>query len=168
VRIRLLIAEAVAWWLFTLGLWCAFIGNISSSELVAGAAAGLISALTAVQLRILDWPSFRPAMRWVGWIPLLLATAIVETGLLARELWRWTVRRQRAGGEFRTVAFGPPGKDARVRAKHALATVAVSATPGSIVFQTYPELGEARVHAFGSGGPDLLGRIGETKGGDTT
>lgn len=161
MRLRLVLGEFTAWWLFTLGLWCAFIGNISSSELVAGAAAGLISALTAVQLRITDWPTFRPRLRWIAWLPLVIATAVVETGVLAHELWRWTVRRQRDRGEFRSVAFRPAGRDARTRAQHALATVAVSATPGSIVVETYPDLGEARVHVFGSTErPDLLGKVG--------
>jgi multisubunit Na+/H+ antiporter MnhE subunit len=163
VRPRLVVLEAACWWVFTLGLWCAFIGNISSTELLAGTAAGLICGLTVVQLRVVDWPTFRPALRWLGWVPLVLLSAVAETGILTLGLWRWVVAGRRDLAEFRTIPLGPAGIGSAARARHALATVAISATPGSIVLQTYPELGEARVHVFGSGGPDLISLIGDTR-----
>lgn len=157
---RAVVLEALVWWAVMLGLWCAFVGTISSSEIVAGTAAGLVCGLTVVQLRVIDWPAFRPALRWLAWFPTLLVSAVADTVGVFVGLWRWVVLRDRDIARFRTIPFGPPGSDARARAHRAFATVTLSATPGAYVVQTYAEHGEARVHEFGVRGPDLEEEVG--------
>jgi multisubunit Na+/H+ antiporter MnhE subunit len=157
---RAVVVEALVWWAFTLGLWCAFVSTISASELLAGTAAGLIAAFTIVQLRVIDWPAFRPALRWLAWAPALVATALTDTFGVFADLWRWVARGDHDVAGFRTVAFGPEGGGSRAEAHRALATIVVSATPGAYVVRTYPELGEARVHVFGARGRDLVSMVG--------
>src|SRR4051794_41839692 len=95
------IAEIAAWWAFLLGLWCTFIGNITSVELACGAAAGLIAAMALGQLRWMDWPASRPRARWLGWVPTILAAAVGDTARLVPALPR-PLRRPGDRGSFGT------------------------------------------------------------------
>jgi multisubunit Na+/H+ antiporter MnhE subunit len=157
---RRVVVEVAVWWLVTLGLWCAFVSTLSSTEILSGAAAGLVAALSVAQLRVIDWPVFRPTPRWVSWLPAFIASAVGDTIGVFLALWRWVVRGERDGAEFRTIPLGPPGDDRRSRAHRALAAITLSATPGAYVVQTYPEHGEARVHVFGTLGADLAKKVG--------
>jgi multisubunit Na+/H+ antiporter MnhE subunit len=152
------IAEIAAWWAFLLGLWCTFIGNITSVELACGAAAGLIAAMALGQLRWMHWPASRPRARWLGWLPTIVAAAVVDTARLVPALLR-SIGRRGDRGTFRIIRLAPAGTDRWSEAQHSYATGALSATPGSYVVETYPEAGEARVHTLVDGRPDLVEKV---------
>ncbi|HET6818208.1 MAG TPA: Na+/H+ antiporter subunit E [Mycobacteriales bacterium] len=149
---RRVLPGLLAWWVVLFGLWCTFVGNLTSVELGCGVAAALIATLGLAHLRWLDWPVARPRVRWLLWLPVVLASTVADTARLLRALGP-TARR--SPGRFRTVDLGPPADTADGYSHRAYAAVALSAAPGSYVIDVYPEHGQARVHTLVDGAPDL-------------
>ena len=145
---RRLVTTVVVWWAVATGLWCVFIGTITTSEVLAGVAAGAIAAGGAGHLRVIGWPTFRIRPRWVRWLPGLVAMTMRDTARLARLLIRAVPRRGRVQGRFETDRFGPTGSGADALGYRAVATLALTSTPGSYIVDTDERRGRATVHVL--------------------
>jgi hypothetical protein len=65
------------------------------------------------------------------------------------------VGRRVESGRLRAVQFDPDHPHARWRGRQAVATVLVSATPGTVVVDVEEETGVMRLHALGAGAPSM-------------
>jgi hypothetical protein len=133
--------------------WFATLPSPSVPELVAGSAAALGCAATAVRARHVVGVAWRPNPRWAAWLGTLVVAVPADT---ARLLVGLLPNLPRAGsGQLRLI---PPHADedpSRAAFRRAWGSLVVSASPGSIVLD-WPSDGRAvTVHARGSGRPAL-------------
>jgi multisubunit Na+/H+ antiporter MnhE subunit len=97
--------------------------------------------------------SWRPDPRWVRWVPELLAAIAADSLRVFGVAIRGARTRHVPGRLFR-VPLPDPGA-ARRPAHQALATLTVSATPGSFVVDAEPQAHRLTVHGVTRGRPDL-------------
>lgn len=149
----------VAWWMGACtGVWLLTLSSVSWPELVVAAACGLPCAVAARAGRRAVGGSWRPRLRWLAWLGPLAAAIPAD---LAR-LFLLAARPGAAGagtggppGRFQQITM-PRGEPAPVAsARHALATLTISATPGSLVIDSDPATGTVDLHDLGSGWPRL-------------
>lgn len=118
------VAETAAWWPVLVLVWLATLNSFSAEELVASVVLGLPCAVAARAARRaagVHW-TFRPG--WARWLPALPAAIAHDTvGVLLLAV------RRPGDDSFRDVAM-PAHPDG---GQEAAATVALSATPGSVV-----------------------------------
>lgn len=137
------------WWVVCAGVWLLGLGTVTVEDAVAGAAAGALSALLAVLARQLVHPPLaapRQALQWLGRLPL---TVPVETALVLAAVLR------RARGHEQSLPV-PRERAARRDARAALAVLALSASPGSVVVDADPAEHAIRVHTLGRPAPSAL------------
>lgn len=135
------VTEVVVWWAVLVAVWMFTLSSVSIQETVVSVIAGLPCALTATAARTAYGREWRPRLRWFRALVLLPGAIIQDT---ARVL-----TRPSSLGTRRAV---PVSSD---EAHRALATVAVSATPGTVVLDDSPEHAELLVHALVPGGSRL-------------
>lgn len=156
MSVRRVAALVVVWWAVATGLWCVFVSSVTSGEVLAGVAAGLIAAGGAGHMRAMGWPRYRPRASWLRWLARLPVEAVRDTGTLVRVLFR-QVRGRPVPTSFRTVPLAEPGAGPAARAHRALGALALTSTPGAYVVATYDD-GSARVHVVGDRG-DVTGWV---------
>ncbi len=148
----------VSWWTGAcVGLWLLTLSSVSWPDLVLAAACGLPCAVAARAGRRAAGGRWRPRLRWLAWLGPLAAAIPAD---LARLFL--LASRPGAGG----AGNGAPGRFGQITmprgepvpvasARHALATLAISASPGSLVIDSDPAAGTMDEHALGSGRPHL-------------
>lgn len=149
------VAEVAFWWAAGVGVWLLTLSSVSLPEaLIATGCALPCAVLAVVARRAVDgsWP-VRPG--WARWLlPLpaaVVADAVRVLGLATLVL----VGRRVPAGDEHTVALHRDRPVRRWRARQALATVLVTATPGTVVLDVDEESAELRVHGLGSGRPSM-------------
>lgn len=130
-------------------VWLATLSSVSLPEVCFAAAAGVVSGTVATAGRRSIGGSWRFQPRWVLWAPQVAATLAAELVELARV----TVRTA-PHGRLHTLRMPVEGRE-RASGREALATLALSSTPGSIVVDGDPEEHTLTVHTLVSRGPDL-------------
>jgi hypothetical protein len=146
--------EILWWWAASVAIWTLTLSSVSNPELVAAACCGLPSALAARGGRKAIGARWRPRPRWATWLPPLLVAIPADAGRLAALTIRHLVTREDVDSlrRIRLPAGEPPDVAA---ARHATATLVVSATPGTFIADSDPEEGTLVIHTLVSGWPRL-------------
>ncbi|HEY5985630.1 MAG TPA: Na+/H+ antiporter subunit E [Streptosporangiaceae bacterium] len=146
--------ELVWWWGAAVGVWLITLSSVTTPDLVAATACGLPCALAARAGRRALRNRWRPRPRWALWLAPLAASVIVDE---ARVL-RLALRRPghaRPVGEWRGVQLPAGQPDTVASAHRALASVTISATPGTFVVDGDPEEDRLVIHSLARGWPHL-------------
>lgn len=152
--------EIVFWWALMVGVWELTLAGTTLAEICCAVGAGLLSALAAVAGRHTVGGRWLPHPTWLRWLPVIAASAVVDTALVFRVLLRH-VRQRDAAGDFivvqllrRKLADDGSGDNHR-----AYATLALTCTPGSIVYDADAESHRLSAHSLVDGPPDLEGTV---------
>ena len=143
------VLETAGWASVSCAVWLATLSGVTLPELCFAVAAGLLCGAVATAGRRSLGGAWRFPPGWARWAPLVVATLAAE----AVELARATVRRP-PHGRLRTLAMPEEDRE-RASGREALATLALSSTPGSVVVDSSPEEHTITVHTLVSKGPDL-------------
>jgi hypothetical protein len=152
--------EVVFWWALMIGVWELTLAGTTLAEICCEVAAGFLSALAAVAGRRMVGGRWLPHPAWLRWLPVIAASAVVDTARVFGVLLRHA-RRRDAAGEFtviqllrRKLADDGGGDNHR-----AYATLAVTCTPGSIVYDADADSHRLFAHSLVDGPPDLEGTV---------
>lgn len=149
------VPEVLFWWAACVGVWLLTLSSISLSETLIAAGCALPCAVLAVVARRAVEGSWPVQPGWFRWF-LPLPAAVVSDGVrvLGRAPGALVGRRVPRGDE-RTVPLHRDRPAGRWRTRQALATVLVTAAPGTVVLDVAEDSGEMRVHALGAGRPSM-------------
>jgi len=100
------LAHWVLWWATLAAIWLLLTDTVRLEELVVGAAAAALAAGAA--LAIGGPRPGRPRVG-LGGVARALARVPLDTGILARALWRRAVLRRRSRGRLRAIRFRSAG-----------------------------------------------------------
>ena len=153
-------AEIVWWWAAAIAIWALTLSSVPPQELIASAICGLPCAVAARAGRKAVGGYWRPRLRWAAWLlPLLVAVPADAARMLAGTI-RWFVTRQ-VPGELQELQI-PTGEPPDVAvARHAVAILTISATPGTFVVDSDPEEDKMVIHTLVSGSPNLERVVGK-------
>ena len=148
------------WWTLCAGLWLVLDDTVALPELVDGAVAASLGASAATLVRARSHVQFAPRPEWMRrwWQPLVrLVSDLPE---LTRVLARALAGGDRDPGRMRTIDFTVRA-DGRARAAQvALATIAGSVAPSTVVIAVDEEGGQLIFHELiardGRGSADPL------------
>jgi multisubunit Na+/H+ antiporter MnhE subunit len=147
--------EVLFWWAACVALWLLTLSSVSLPELLVAAGCALPCAVLAVVARRAVGGSWPVQPRWAWWL-LPLPAAVVADGV--RVLGRAAgvlVGRRMPSGRVRTVELHRDHAAGRWRTRQALASLLVTATPGTVVLDIAEDSGEMCVHALGAGAPSM-------------
>jgi multisubunit Na+/H+ antiporter MnhE subunit len=152
------IMEAFVWSAAMLGVWLLSLSAVSGEDLWIGSGCALVCGVVAVGVRrAITARSSATTAAFFGARPALLlplAIAADTAGVLAA-----SVRGERRRARLTTVKLPARGATPRATTRRAIATVLISASPGSIVVDANRETGVLTVHTFGQTGPFLPDRF---------
>lgn len=149
------LAELVFWWAACVGVWLLTLSSVSLPEVLLATGCALPCAVLAVVARRAVGSSWPVQPGWFPWLlPLPAAIAADGVRVLARAAAVLAGRRMPPGDE-RTVRLHRDDAPGRWRTRQALATVLVTAAPGTVVLDVDEDSGEMRVHALGDGRPAM-------------
>lgn len=149
------LAEVVFWWAACAGVWLLTLSSVTLPEALIAALCALPCAVVAVVARRAVEGSWPVQPGWARWLFPLPAAIVADS---ARVLGRATLvlaGRRVPSGDEHTVPLHHDRPVWRWRAHQALATVLVTAAPGTVVLDVAEDSGELRVHALGSGRPSM-------------
>lgn len=150
--------ELALWWALMIGVWDLTLSGTTLPDILAAVAAGFLSAVGAIATRRLIGGRWRPRARWTLWLPVIAIKAITDTvrafALAAGHLVHRDV--ETSCGEI-PLRRGP---DRDVEVHHALASLAITSTPGSVVYDADTEGNRLFKHELVTGPPDLEGVVG--------
>jgi multisubunit Na+/H+ antiporter MnhE subunit len=146
--------EVAWWWGAAVGIWLITLSSVTTPELVVAAACGVPCALAAWAGRRAMRHRWRPRPRWALWLVPLAASIIADEARLLRLA---LLRPSHTGpvGEWRRIQLPGGEPDAVASAHRALASVTVSATPGTFVVDGDPEEDRLVIHSLVRGWPHL-------------
>lgn len=146
--------EIVWWWAAAVAIWALTLSSVSNPELITAAACGLPCALAARAGRKAAGGDWRPRWRWAWWIgPLAVAVPADAVRLLIVTIRRLVTRE--SPGELQEIEM-PAGEPRDVAAaRHAMAIMTVSASPGTFVVDSDPEEDKIVIHSLVTGPPSL-------------
>lgn len=149
------LAEVVCWWAAGIGVWLLTLSSVSLPEALIATGCALPCAVLAVVARRAVEGSWPVQPGWVRWL-LPLPAAVVADGVrvLGRAAAVLGGARMPSGDEH-TVQLHRDRPAGRWRTRQALATVLVTATPGTVVLDVDEDSGRMRVHALGAGRPSM-------------
>jgi multisubunit Na+/H+ antiporter MnhE subunit len=143
------LAEVAVWWVVTVGVWMASLSAWSPHELEVAVPCALLCALAAAGARRAvrgRWHVPGEMLTWLALLPVAIVTDAVKVLSLPLRGGRG------AGTSFRTVTVSGRGDSAEQSGRRAVATIALSSTPGSYVVATDPDHGTALLHVVGPPG----------------
>ena len=148
----------VPWWMAACtGVWLLTLSSVSWPDLAVAAACAVPCALAARAGRRAVGGHWRPRLRWLAWLAPLAAAIPADLARLFLVAARPAAAQAGDGppGRFQRITM-PRGEPVPVAsARHALATLTISATPGSLVIDSDPAAGTLDLHDLGSGWPHL-------------
>lgn len=147
--------EMLVWSALMVGMWVVTLSAATVPEVVAAAAAGVVSALGAVVARVALGGRWRAKARWSRWLVTWWGSLVADTAavfaLAARHL-----RHRDVAGDFVEVALRrTPGDEPSEDMHRALAALVLSSTPGSVVYDSDPRGHRLFVHTIVDVPPDL-------------
>lgn len=148
------LAEVLFWWAACAGIWLLTLSSVSLPELLVAAGCALPCAVLAVTARRAVRGSWPLQPDWLRWLP-PLPVAVVADGVRVLGRGAGVLIGRVPTGELRTVQLHRDRAAGRWRTRQALATVLVTATPGTVVLDVAEDSGEMRVHALGAGRPSM-------------
>lgn len=140
--------EMAGWAVAAVLVWIATLSSTTVPELSFAIAAGVLCGVLAHAGRRALGGSWRLRARWLLWIVPMVASALLET----IELLRVAIRPR--SGRMSKHEF-PDEPAELLNGREAIGTVAVSATPGSIVADYDPEKRRLLLHVLVSAGPRM-------------
>jgi multisubunit Na+/H+ antiporter MnhE subunit len=153
-----LVLETLVWSTAALGIWLLTLSAVSGEDLWVGSGCALVCGIAAAGVRRAinaRWSATTAVVFGVRPALLLpLAIAADTAGVLAA-----SARGTRRRGRLNTVELPARGGTSRAATRRAIATVLISASPGSIVVDANRETGVLTVHSFGQTGPSLPDRF---------
>jgi multisubunit Na+/H+ antiporter MnhE subunit len=123
----------VAWWLALLALWVLLTGTLDPVELITGALAAALGALTATLVKAEEVFRFDPKPSWLGRVVRLPARIIKDNLVVLGALLRHIFRGHPMVGAFRALEFEVEGDDSRSATRRALMAAAITMTPNTFV-----------------------------------
>lgn len=130
--------ETLVWWVALCGLWLLTLSTFPIPELVAAVAVALPCAAAATVARRAVGASWRVRPGWARWLPPLPAAVLADTARVLTAVLRRPVVRAERGRLLRVAPH--PESDARYAAtQRALAVIALSLPPGSVVVGADPD-----------------------------
>lgn len=140
--------ELVLWWLAGTLSWLVTVTTVTVAETVAAASTAVLGAVLArMARRAMDFQA-APRRIWLRWAALVPAAALADTIRLAR----WLAGPR---GESLSAHRMPETQSPQATGWRAGAMIAMSATPGSVVFSSDPDGDRIRVHVLAQGWPGL-------------
>lgn len=147
------IVSVVFWSALCLGIWVLSLSSVSDEELAVGAASSLACGVAAVAFHRAI--GLRWSIRGVPWpaLPTLLASIISDTAqVLVRPLART------ARGRVNVVDVGARGNGAAATTRRAVATLLMSASPGTVVLDA-DDRGRMTFHSLDCAGPTVEDKV---------
>jgi hypothetical protein len=153
------IVETLVWWPPLCGLWLLTLSTFPRPELVAAVVLSLPCAAAATVARRAVGASWRPRARWLRWLPPLPGAVLADTGRVLLRVLRRPVTGA-ARGRLRQVTLPEESDAAHTAAQRALAVIALSLPPGSVVIgagdgSDGSEGDELTLHVLAEGPPHL-------------
>jgi multisubunit Na+/H+ antiporter MnhE subunit len=149
--------EVGLWWALMVGVWDLTLSGTTLPDISAALGAGLLSAVAAVVTRRMLGGRWLPRPRWLRWLPVVVLKLFADTArvllLAVRHVGRRDVEGQLGVVQLK---FSTPA-DADIH--RALATFAVTSTPGSVIYDAEPESHRLLKHTLVTGPPDLEGTV---------
>ncbi|KRV50905.1 hypothetical protein AQ490_13225 [Wenjunlia vitaminophila] len=129
------VLEVTWWWGTCVGVWLVTLSSVTPAELAVATVCGLPCAVAARVVRKAVRGRWRPRLRWCSWAVALPASVVVDTVRVFQQAARrsWHRRRPEAEGTWRRTPLPEDVEGATAAARRALATLAISATPGTYV-----------------------------------
>jgi multisubunit Na+/H+ antiporter MnhE subunit len=121
------------WWLVLFALWLALVDTTQLPELILGAAAAGIAALSTLVVGAVRPRAARVDPAWIRAAARAAVALFADTGLVLAALWHRLVGTRRIRGEFRSAPFRAGGEGRRDVARRALAEALGSVGPNTIV-----------------------------------
>jgi multisubunit Na+/H+ antiporter MnhE subunit len=149
------------WWIGGTIFWLATTATVTVPEVVvAASAAAVVAVLARVARRAMRFKA-RPRAAWLAWgalVPIAVAADIVQlVGWLRHPSTAGTLIEQRLPGTDRSEQVG----------WRAGGMLAISATPGSVVFDGDRKTGRVRIHSLVGGWPHIDRRVSQDTAGPT-
>lgn len=141
------VAELVWWWAAAVGVWLLTLSSVNGQDLVVAAACGLPAAVAARSGRRAVGGCWRPRPGWIRWAVTLPPSILADTARVFRTALRHA-RDERPPGRVREVALPHDGPQPVAAARRALATLALSSTPGAYVVDDDPGGHRLVVHSL--------------------
>ena len=135
----------------SLGIWLLTLSTFSWAELAVGSACSLIVGVVAaaVQRTVgVRWAATASALRPLHVVPLAIVTDAAQVVPLP-------FRRRGLRGRFETVDVDAAGSSPEAATRRAIATLATTVTPASIVIDVDGESGDMTIHALPTIGPHV-------------
>jgi len=145
--------EVIFWWALLVGVWELTLSGTTLPEICCEVAAALLSALGAVAARRTVRGRWVPKPTWLRWLPFVAASVLVDT---TRVLWLAATRGRRRDVAGRLAAVQLLKSDDVTADSHrAYATLAITCTPGSVVYDGDADSHRLFTHTLVDGPPDL-------------
>lgn len=146
--------EVLWWWGVSFGIWLLTLSSISAAEILVALSCGLVCGIAARAARIAVGGKWKPHPVWLWWLGPLAVAVVADTArvfVAAVRLWG------KADPPVRPheVQLPTGGSEDVSAAREALATLAVSAPPGTFVIDTDPDAHRLVVHTLVEGGPSV-------------
>lgn len=135
---RHLLLEASAWWVALFLIYLSLLSSITIVEIGVGAAVAALGGVLAVLARQAEWAIFRFRLRWIGWLPALLAALVADTATLVALLAAAIRGLPAEGTRFDRLTLPPESRLHVARTRRAIVTILLSLTPGTYVVDTRP------------------------------
>lgn len=153
------VGEVLAWWVVLVGIWLSTLSSPNSQELGVAVASSLVCALAAVPVRRALPAKWRPQLGWVRWLLPLPAAVLADMvrlfGLALAPRRALPGGGESKDGELSEIHLPQDDDPHRAGIRRALASLAVSATPGTYVVDSRSEDNVLIVHSLGSGTPSM-------------
>ncbi|WP_185981830.1 Na+/H+ antiporter subunit E [Skermania sp. ID1734] len=150
------IGELLSWWAVAVLVWILTLSSVSWPEVISAAACAVPCAFAARAGRRAVRATWRPRASWIHWLAPVAAAIILDTLRLAALTIR-SPRRLREHKDLSTLEL-PADVNATAPSREALATLAISSTPGSLVVDRTKQSG-LLIHVLVSGWPHLERRV---------
>lgn len=150
-------AELLCWWAMTVGVWLLTLSSVTLPDLLVAAACGLPCAVAARAGRKAVGGVWRPRPGWIRWWAVLPLSVLADTA----RVFAVAARRGQEShppGRVTTVHLPRDAQEPVAAARRALATLAVSSTPGTFVIADDPQALRLVVHSL-SEKPTLMEKV---------
>jgi len=150
--------EAFVWCALLVGVWDVTLSGTTLPDVLAAVGSAAIAGVAAVVARRTVGGSWRVNPHWARWIPVLVASVVINTGRVFALTLRH-LRRREVAGQLRLVPVAA-GNSAEGEAYFAAAMLTITSTPGSFVYDTRAAENAISIHRIVDGAPDLEATVG--------
>jgi multisubunit Na+/H+ antiporter MnhE subunit len=153
------VLEMALWWALMVGVWDLTLAGTTLPDILAAVGAGFVSAVGAYVARRLIGGAWTPNARWLLWLPVIAVNAVADTVRAFALAARHVVRRDVDANFGQVPLRRRAARDADIH--RGLAALAITSTPGSVIYDEDVEGSRLFKHELVSGPPDLEGVVGK-------